>query len=235
MTGWSLKRIEYEAHKRKWGGFEDPDTFHPARDLAKQHDWEWAVDHLCRRMEIAPAHRAAAHRFYEAQQTLLGDPPPCRGMSTASDSETAYERARRIHGPALGYVLSHPDLTKARRRTFDNLFHVKQPTLETMRGPKRLNQREEIARIRWVCEVLANHFDGQGYGEGKVNEVHMGVGEGWTRYDYAGQPADAARALEAQGLQTFVAPSGNLYARNPHEASCFQPIDRSPQITASKT
>lgn len=238
MVGWSLKRIQHEAFRREWEVFGDTSRYHPLRDGKREQAWEWAVERLASRLEISSAQRNAAHRYYEAQQTLLGDiPPERRGMSLGGDeSETRYERAERICGAATGYVMHHPDLTPARKRTFDRLFAPGQPTLEQIRfnGKSRLNQRETIDRIRWCCEVLANHFDGQPYPEGKMNEVHMGVGEGWKRYEYVGQVGDAVRALEAQGLQTFVSPSHTLYARNPHQASVFQPIDASPQITASK-
>ena len=243
MTGWSLKRIQHEAFRREWDGFSDTSRYHSLRDGKQRQGWEWAVDRLANRMEISEGQRSAAYKFYEAQQVLLGDIPPERkGMSLrgGDETETRLERAERIGRAANAYVMGHPDLTMARRRTFDRLFDSSQPTLEQVRanGKHRLNQRETIDRIRWCCEVLANHFDGAEYPqrEGEVNEKHMGVGEGWKRYDYScASVTTAAAALEAQGLQTFVAPSGNLYARNPHEASCFQPIDQSPQITASKT
>lgn len=240
MTGWSLKRIEHEAAKRRWGGFEDPDTFHPARDLAKQQDWEWAVDRLARRMEISSNQRAAASKFYEAGQTLLGDPPPRRGLSLVSgkESETIYERAHRIWNGGLNYVFGHPDLTPLRRHTFDKLFAPSQPTLEQVRSMngKRTNQREAIARIRWCCEVLANHFDGQEYPkEAAVNEKQMGVGEGWTLVDHISAfPANYIDVMQARGYQIFQAPSGNVYARNPKELSVFEPLDATPQIAASK-
>lgn len=239
MVGWSLKRIQHEAFRREWEGFGDTSRYHPLRDGKREQAWEWAVERLANRLEISSAQRNAAYRYYEAQQTLLGDiPPERRGMSLGGDeSETRYERAERICASATGYVMHHPDLTAARKRTFIRLFQPNQPTLEQIRanGKSRLNQRETIDRIRWCCEVLANHFDGQPYPEGKMNEKHMGVGEGWARYEYTGSIADAASALEMQGLQTFVSPSGNLYARSPHAASVFQPIDQSPQITASKS
>lgn len=235
MTGWSLKRIQYEAFRREWEGFGDPSRYHPLRDGKREHDWEWAVDRLAVRLEISSAQRSAARQYYEARQVIAGDIAPERtGMGLGrDDGETRQERARRIAKGATAYVLGHPDLTAARKRVFEKLFQPSQPTLEQIRtnGKTRLNQRETIDRIRWCCEVLANHFDGQPYPEGKMNEKHMGVGEGWARYEYTGSIADAASALERQGLQTFVSPSGNLYARNPHAASVFQPIDQSPQIT----
>lgn len=238
MTGWSLKRIEYEAEKRKWGGFEDADRYHPARDLARQQDWEWAVDLLARRMDISPGQRSAAHRYYEAQQTMLGDvAPDPRGMALDT-TEDRYTRAERIARGGLNYVLNHPDLTLMRRWTFDRLFAPSQPTLETLRqrGGKRMNQREAIDRVRWCCEVLANHFDGQGYEEAAVNEKHMGVGEGWSRVGDPGTYEPSyVESLQAQGMQVFMAPSGAVYARNPAELSCFEPLDASPQIAALKT
>lgn len=239
MSGWSLKRIQHEAHRRAWAGYGDESTYHPIRDGRREQDWEWAVDRCSRRLEISASQSRAAHAYYEANQTLLGDVArDPRGMPLG-DGEDRYERAARIASGGLSYVMNHPDLTAARRRTFNQLFQSRQPSLEDMRrrdGGKRTNQREEIDRIRWCCEVLANHFDGQEYEEAEVNTKHIGVGEGWDRYEYTPGAVDEARkALEQQGLQTFVSPYGTLYARNPHEASVFQPIDAAPQIRASKT
>lgn len=241
MTGWSLKRIEYETERRKWGGFEDPDRYHPARDLGRQQDWEWAVDRLARRMDIAPPHRSAAWRFYNAKMALLGDiAPDPRGMAGAG-TETALERAARIYWGGRSYVAGHPDLTTMREATFERLFRRDQPTLEQVRAARagaqrgRTKQGEAIGRIRWCCEVLANHFDGQGYEEAAVNEKQMGVGEGWVNIGHRSTfPANFVTTLQGRGYDLFEAPSGNVYARNPKVASAFQPLDATPQIGASK-
>lgn len=239
--GWTLKRIEHEAHKRKWGGFEDPDTYHPARDVAKQQDWEWAIDRLARKLDISNVQRSAAYKFYDAKMTIEGDiAPDPRGMR--GSSETWLERAARIYWDAQSYVFGHPDLTPMRQATFLCLFRYDQPTLETVRaarvgkGKGRTNQREAIDRIRWCAEVLANHFDGAGYEEARVNEKQIGVGEGWERTSYLpGEQARCVQALEEQGLQVFVSPHGSVFFRRPHAASVFQPLDTTPQIAASKT
>jgi hypothetical protein len=243
MSGWSLKRIDYEAHKRKWGGFEDPDTYHPARDLAKQQDWEWAVDRLARRMDITADQRRAAHRYYEAKMAVEGDiPPERRGMVTGGP-ESWLERASRVFWSAHSYVVGHPGMTPMRAATFDRLFKASQPTLESVRSARvgaasgRTKQGEAIGRIKWCVEVLANHFDGMSYEEAVVNEKQMGVGEGWKRCHHTpGYEAEAIAALERQGFQVFVVPtSGSVYYRNPHAASVFEPIDTTPQIAALKT
>ena len=244
MSGWSLKRIQYEAHKREWAGFEDPSTYHPLRDGERQQDWEWVVDRLFRRMEITAAQRDAALTLYEAEQTLRGDAAPDpRGMRlVAVDGESRVERAKRISAEANIYVQGHPDMTEMRLATWLCLFRHDKPTLETLRseakppGSKtkgRMNQGEVVLRVKWCVQVLANHFDGQGYEEAVVNEKQMGVGEGWKLAEF--HTTSMVEALEAQGLQTFVAPSGNVYYRNPHEASVFEPLDSTPQIAASKT
>lgn len=246
MAGWSLARIQHEAHKRAWADFGNPHVYIAVRDGARAHDWVWAVDWLWHRMEIPAPHHAAAKRYYEAKQVLRGDAAPEKtGMALhAPDGESAHERAARIAACADGYVQSHPDLTPFRFATFEALFHHKQPTLERMRtvrpphatGRGRAKQTETIRRIKWCVEVLANHFEGQPYEGDSMNEKLIGVGEGWKLCPYnPGQQAQAVAALEAQGLQTFVAPrSGNVYWRNPHEASVFEPLDASPQISASK-
>jgi len=238
MSGWTLKRIQHEAHRRAWAGYGDESTYHPIRDGRREQDWEWAVDRCSRRLEISASQSRAAHAYYEAKQTLLGDEAHDPRSMPLGGGEDRYERAARISSGGLSYVMNHPDLTAARRRTFDQLFQSRQPSLEDMRrraGGKRTNQREEIDRIRWCCEVLANHFDGQDYEEGAVNEKHMGVGEGWAPFGHVSQfPAGYVESLQARGLQVFAAPTGNIYARDPKQISVFEPLDATPQITASK-
>ena len=238
MSGWSLKRIQHEAHRRAWAGYGDESTYHPLRDGKREQDWEWAVEWLWRRLEISAEQRSAAYRFYEAQQTMLGDvAPDPRGMALG-ETEDRYARASRIRNEAVRYVEGHPDLTPLRQRTFIKLFDVSQPTLESVRsmGAKRTNQREAIARVRWCLEVLANCFDGVAYEQEGAVSKQIGVGEGWTRYEYLdGMVGEARAALERQGLQTFVSPSGALYGRDPHAASVFQPLDSTPQIAPSKS
>lgn len=241
--GWSLKRIEHEAHKRKWGGFEDPDKYHPGRDIPKQQDWVWAVDHLAKRMDITPDQRRAAIRYYEAKMAVDGDIPPERRGMVMGGPESWLERATRVYWAASLYVRGHPGLTPMREATFYRLFEARQPTLEDVRSARvgaakgRTNQREAIGRIRWCVEVLANHFDGMSYQEATVNEKQMGVGEGWKRCHHTpGYEAEAIAALERQGFQVFVVPtSGSVYYRHPHAASVFEPLDTTPQIAASKT
>lgn len=242
MSGWSLKRIQHEAYKREWEGFADESRYHPLRDGDRRQDWEWAVDRLFRRMEISAAQRNAAHAYYNAQQTLAGDSAPDpRGMRLV-DTETSLERAERIYFGAQRYVMGHPDLTPMRKATFECLFRVSQPTLETVRAARvgkargRTKQGEAIDRIKWCLEVLANHFDGMGYEEGKVNEKQMGVGEGWVFIDHCSAfPESYVDRLQAQGYQVFMAPSGNVYARDPKLPSVFEPLDSTPQIAAVKT
>ncbi len=242
--GWSLKRIEYEAHKRRWGGFEDPDGYHPDRDLGRQQDWVWAVDHLASRMDISPVQRSAAHRYYEAKMAVEGDIPPERRGMVMGGPESWLERATRVFWSAQSYVRGHPGMTPMRAATFDCLFQASQPTLERVRAARvgdargRTKQGEAVGRVKWCVEVLANHFDGMRYQEAVVNEKQMGVGEGWTRGCNVtpGREAEAVAALEAQGLQVYVVQSsGNLYYRNPHAASVFEPLDTTPQIAASKS
>lgn len=243
MSGWTLKRIQYEAHKRAWAGYEDPSTYHPLRDGKREQEWEWVVDRLFRRMEITAAQRDAASTLYEAEQTLRGDAAPDpRGMRlVAVDGESRDERAKRISTDANIYVQSHPDMNPLRLATFLRLFAHDKPTLETLRLEAkppgsttrgRMNQGEVILRVKWCVQVLANHFDGQGYEEAAVNEKQMGVGEGWKLAEF--HTDSMVKALEDQGLQTFVTPRGRVYYRNPHEASVFEPLDSTPQIAASK-
>lgn len=243
MSGWSLKRIQHEAHKRAWANFYDESAYHPLRDGEKQQDWEWAVDRLFRRMEITAPQRNAAHAFYNAQQTLMGDiAPDPRGMRL-TDSETSLERAERIFYGAQAYVLRHPDLTPMRHATFECLFRVSQPTLETVRAARvgkakgRTKQGEAIDRIKWCVQVLADHFDGLSYDtEAAVNEKQMGVGEGWVKLDHVSAfPANYIETMQGRGYQIFMAPSGNVYARDPKVPSVFEPLDSPPQIAASKT
>ena len=241
MTGWSLKRIQHEAFQREWEVFADSSRYHPLRDGAREQDWEWAVDRLSKRMEISSSQRAAAYKFYEAKMTVEGDiAPDPRGMRGVT-TETARERAERVYSGATAYVQGHPDLTPMRRATFECLFRFTQPTLETVRSARvgaargRTKQGEAIDRIKWCLEVLTNHFDGTGYEEAAVNEKQMGVGEGWVFVDHSSAfPANHIEMMQQRGYQVFMAPSGNVYARNPKEVSAFEPIDATPQIAASK-
>ena len=85
-------------------------------------------------------------------------------------------------------------------------------------------------------QVLADHFDGLGYDqEAAVNEKQMGVGEGWVKLDHVSAfPANYVETLQGRGYQIFMAPSGNVYARDPKVPSVFEPLDSTPQIAASK-
>lgn len=241
--GWTLKRIQYEAHKRAWAGFGDDSTYHRLRDGDRRQDWEWAVDRLARRMDITANQRNAAHRFYNAKMAIEGDvPPDPRGMRLSDTSETALERAARIYWRGQSHVLGHPDLTPMREAVFARLFAFDQPTLEQVRAARvgsakgRTKQGEAIDRVKWCVQVLADHFDGLGYDqEAAVNEKQMGVGEGWVKLDHVSAfPANYVETLQGRGYQIFMAPSGNVYARDPKVPSVFEPLDSTPQIAASK-
>jgi hypothetical protein len=241
--GWSLKKIQHEAHRREWAGFGDLSAYHPLRDGPREQDWVWAVDHMRARMEITDGQTKAARKFYWAQQALRGDVEKremprvdCAGQGDAS----VYEKAAKIYYPALAFVTAHPELTPFREATFDRLFAVRQPTLEEIRvarprgavGRGRMNQREVKDRIRWCLEALANHFDGLGYPEeAAVNEKRIGVGEGWTRVGHIGDFGHTRVAeLQAQGHQVFVSPYGSIFSRDPNILSVFEPLDSAPQI-----
>lgn len=78
--------------------------------------------------------------------------------------------------------------------------------------------------VRLVTLAIAKHYEGETEGATDMNEVQMGVGEGWTRMD---DQAEFQRAdipgLEAAGFQVVVTAAGGVYVRDPNEPSYFQP------------
>lgn len=78
-----------------------------------------------------------------------------------------------------------------------------------------------------VLTAMADHYEGV-----KMNEFHMGVGEGWQRTNLTADNIEAIRALEGEGLQLTVTPAGAVFMRDPRQESAFQPKARSPSVAA---
>lgn len=184
MAGWSLARIQREAFRREWEGFEDETRYHPLRDGPRQQDWLWAIDEL--KGEMSPEAWQAAKDYYHHQQCALGDRNlPLvviyGGIRSYDAGYWARERSQGIASAARDYVSSEPQCTPMRLATFTAVFQPAQPTVEWVRvhgrpggaklNPKgkliRMNRRETVDRIRWCAETLAEHFCDLSFGYGR--------------------------------------------------------------------
>lgn len=99
---------------------------------------------------------------------------------------------------------------------------------------RRMGQRPQIADLRpvkpflrMVLSAMADHYEGA-----NMNELVMGVGEGWKRTNLTADNIAAIEAMEQRGFQLIVTAAGAVFMRDPREESVFQPQQRNATAAA---